>query len=218
MRYILDSEGYIEATTFGGFITCNNNTCTEYTGSVPSGYETLEEWNTNANIRAYKIENGNLVYDSDRDTALQELWQMESKNSQPITIVAGTWTPVLNALNETAPTVEYTFQQGNYRKIGDMVFIDFYVRGKITALNGTNNYAVISGLPFPKETTFNPTTQMGQNAFNMGQIYAISDDTAQKSMYIGSGGIRLMGNGAIKMKVTTASYFLVCGSGFYFTD
>ena len=113
MRYILDSEGYIEATTFGGFITCNNNTCTEYTGSVPSGYETLEEWNTNANIRAYKIENGNLVYDSDRDTALQELWQMESKNSQPITIVAGTWTPVLNALNETAPTVEYTFQQGN---------------------------------------------------------------------------------------------------------
>ena len=82
MRYILNSEGYVEAVTFGGFITCNNNSCTEYAGSVPSGYETLEEWNDNANIRAYKIVDGNLVYDSDKDTELQTLWEIQEANNQ----------------------------------------------------------------------------------------------------------------------------------------
>lgn len=86
MRYILNSEGYIEAVAFGGFITCNNNSCTEYTGSIPSGYTSLEEWNDNANVRAYKIENGNLVYDSNRDTELQALWREQEANNQSVII------------------------------------------------------------------------------------------------------------------------------------
>lgn len=81
MRYILDSEGYVEAVIFGGLLTCNNNDCTEYTGSVPSGYASLEEWNDNANIKAYKIVDGNLVYDSDRDAYLQALWETEQYNN-----------------------------------------------------------------------------------------------------------------------------------------
>ena len=82
MRYILNSEGYIEAVIFGGLLTCNNNDCTEYTGSIPSGYESLEEWNDNANIQAYKIEDGNLVYDSDKDAELQALWQEQEENNK----------------------------------------------------------------------------------------------------------------------------------------
>ena len=73
MRYILDDLGYIEEV--GSYeMTCNNKTCTEYTGTIPEGYDSLEEWAINANIRAYKIVDGNLTYDSDRDTALQEEW------------------------------------------------------------------------------------------------------------------------------------------------
>lgn len=82
MRYILDSEGYIEEVSFGAEIVCNDKRCTEYTGSVPSDYTSLEEWNDNANIRAYKIESGNLVYDSDRDAELQALWETERYNNE----------------------------------------------------------------------------------------------------------------------------------------
>lgn len=81
MRYILDNEGWIEEVSFGGEIICNNNSCTEYTGSVPSGYVSLQDWFDNANIRAYKIESGELVYDSDRDSELQELWETENLNN-----------------------------------------------------------------------------------------------------------------------------------------
>lgn len=74
MRYILNDEGYIAAITFGESLECYEKTCTEYTGSVPTGYETLAEWSENANINAYKIVDGELAYDSDKDTELQSLW------------------------------------------------------------------------------------------------------------------------------------------------
>lgn len=79
MRYILDDLGYIEEVSFYQMV-CNDKTCTEYTGTIPEGYETLEEWAKNANIRAYKIVDGNLTYDSDRDTALQEEWSKCNDN------------------------------------------------------------------------------------------------------------------------------------------
>lgn len=70
MRYELDSNGYICKVFFG----CLSGTCTEYEGEVPTGYETLEEWATNANIRAYKIEDNNLVYDETRNAELESEW------------------------------------------------------------------------------------------------------------------------------------------------
>lgn len=74
MRYILNDSGFIEAVSFNNIMICNNKTCTEYTGTIPTGYESLAEWNENANINAYKIVDGNLVFDSDEDTRLQNLW------------------------------------------------------------------------------------------------------------------------------------------------
>ena len=51
MRYELDANGYILAVYFG----CCSGTgqCKEYTGTVPSGYNDLNEWSENALINAY---------------------------------------------------------------------------------------------------------------------------------------------------------------------
>jgi hypothetical protein len=74
MRYILNDSGYIQAVSFNNLLECQNKTCTEYTGTVPTGYETLAEWSENANINAYKIVDSNLVFDSEEDARLQSLW------------------------------------------------------------------------------------------------------------------------------------------------
>jgi hypothetical protein len=74
MFYILDDSGYIEATS-SHFIECKNKTCTEYKGTIPSGYDSLDDWVLNANIRAYKIDSsGNLVFDAGRDATLKTQW------------------------------------------------------------------------------------------------------------------------------------------------
>lgn len=67
MRYELDSEGYICKVFFG----CHSGTCTLYEGEVPVGYETLEEWATTANVQAYKVVSGDLIYDTNRAAQLE---------------------------------------------------------------------------------------------------------------------------------------------------
>ena len=81
MRYILNDSGYIQAVSFNNLLECQNKTCTEYTGTVPTGYESLAIWSENANINAYKIVNGNLVFDSGEDARLQSLWASQEVNS-----------------------------------------------------------------------------------------------------------------------------------------
>jgi hypothetical protein len=71
-----------------------------------------------------------------------------SGESGGIVIENGEWTPEIGCVNEPAPTVTYTYQRGSYMKIGNLVFLKFSIRGKITALNGTNNYATVTNLPF----------------------------------------------------------------------
>lgn len=44
MRYIADNNGYLKEVSFGANIVCGGAECTEYTGNVPSGYESLEAW------------------------------------------------------------------------------------------------------------------------------------------------------------------------------
>lgn len=78
MRYILNNEGYIETISFSNEIECNNKTCTEYTGTVPSGYSSLAEWSEKAVIQAYKITNGNLTHDPDKETDLLNEWKEQT--------------------------------------------------------------------------------------------------------------------------------------------
>jgi hypothetical protein len=79
MRYKIDENSYITDVYFN----CYVGTCAEYTGSIPDGYTSLEEWASNSNILAYKIVDGNLVYDSARDAELQEQWALEEESCKP---------------------------------------------------------------------------------------------------------------------------------------
>ncbi|MBR5862290.1 MAG: hypothetical protein IKZ08_03075 [Bacteroidales bacterium] len=66
MRYIADSNGYVKEVSFGADIACDGQMCTEYTGAVPSGYTSLEEWFLEELDKLYrwKIVSGNLTLDS----------------------------------------------------------------------------------------------------------------------------------------------------------
>lgn len=74
MRYILNNEGYVETISFTNPIVCNGS-CTEYTGTIPEGYSSLLEWSENAVIQAYKITNGNLTHDPNKEAELEEQWE-----------------------------------------------------------------------------------------------------------------------------------------------
>lgn len=80
MRYILDENGYVELCSATKLV-CEDRTCTEYTGSIPDGYETIEEWAKNANIRAYKVIDGELVYDANKDAELQAQYELDASNN-----------------------------------------------------------------------------------------------------------------------------------------
>lgn len=80
MRYELDANGYVLNVFWG----CHFGECQEYTGTIPSGYESLIEWSEKANINAYYIEDGNLVYDADKDIELQLRYEQETIDNTPI--------------------------------------------------------------------------------------------------------------------------------------
>ncbi len=84
MHYILDNEGYVEEVSFGGIIECKNNTCSEYTGKVPTGYDSLENWFLEVDIRTYKIVDGDLVYDSIREAELKERYEQETYDNSVV--------------------------------------------------------------------------------------------------------------------------------------
>lgn len=81
MRYKIDNEGYITDVYFN----CHTGTCNEYTGEIPSGYETLLEWSEKANIQAYKLVDGNLVYDPNRDEELRFIHEQEAEENTTAT-------------------------------------------------------------------------------------------------------------------------------------
>ena len=85
MRYILDDKGYIDSVSCTPY-NCKDKSCQEYTGTIPTGYSSFTEWATNANIRAYKIVNGNLVFDEKREEELKTQWKREEEANLPTDI------------------------------------------------------------------------------------------------------------------------------------
>ena len=87
MRYILNSEGYIADVSFGAEISCSLGNCTEYTGEIPTGYSTIEEWHDEEldRLNAWKIVNGNLLYDSIKASELEAISSEQEKNNRHIT-------------------------------------------------------------------------------------------------------------------------------------
>lgn len=85
LRYILNNEGYVFNTSFGGLIVCELGECTEYTGEIPDGYETLEQWHDTQieknQLNAWKIIDNNLVFDENKLKDLQARWKVEEEDN-----------------------------------------------------------------------------------------------------------------------------------------
>lgn len=69
MRYIINAAGYVKNISFGALLTCGGMNCTEYTGAVPEGFDTLEEWYLAESecLYRWKIVNGNLTRDDEAE-------------------------------------------------------------------------------------------------------------------------------------------------------
>lgn len=130
-------------------------------------------------------------------------------------MVEGTWIPSINTVENKAPTITYTTQVGKYERIGKLVFVDFYVRGKITKLNGTENYAVIEGLPFVSRDKY-----FGQQSLNVALVYSLLEDNLNVAFIPQDRKIRIQAleSSAKKLKITNTNYFEIAGSGWYETD
>ena len=65
MRYIADSAGYVKEVSFGAEIACGDSECVEYTGTVPEGYTSLEDWFNacGGELWQWMIVDGNLTLD-----------------------------------------------------------------------------------------------------------------------------------------------------------
>ena len=126
-------------------------------------------------------------------------------------ISAGSWNPTLSCFDENSPTVNYKVVEGLYRVVGtNLCYISFYIKGDITALNGTNNYAQISGLPFT-----GIGSGFGSSSLSVGVYYQC---VASNSLLfaINKNVIRLQGgDGSYALKWKTCTNFELAGSGFY---
>lgn len=96
MRYIADSNGYLLYVSFGADIKCNGNECTEYTGTVPDGYESLDEWYSEESEKIYrwKIVSGNLTIDTSATapTDTDPMAELEAKLGNYLPLAGGSMT------------------------------------------------------------------------------------------------------------------------------
>lgn len=67
MRYIANDNGYLQEVSFGAMIQCGGRGCTEYTGGVPAGYDSLADWFAQecGQLHKWRIVAGQLVEDPD---------------------------------------------------------------------------------------------------------------------------------------------------------
>lgn len=83
MRYIVNANNYITTISFGCYIECQDDGCTEYKGSVPAGYDSLEDWYATEVEKLYrwKIVNGQLTLDSSAVAPEKDYDHLADKNN-----------------------------------------------------------------------------------------------------------------------------------------
>ena len=126
---------------------------------------------------------------------------------------SGTWTPSLSNVNNVAPSVTYTTREGTYFKIGNLVYIEFYIKGKITALN-SGDYTCIIGLPY----NANSSRNFGAQALSIGILYNAVTVETNNAFIVNGNLIRIQstaGASATIWKTTTSGTFQIGGSGWY---
>ena len=138
--------------------------------------------------------------------------------NKKILSMEGKWTPSIGAYGEDAPTVSYVYRRGFYKKIGNLIFIEFYIRGKISELNGSSNYAIITGLPFAAHGE----STLGQQALSKGVIYNLLNEEIDVTFCLDANIIRVMkeqGKSSVSIHTTPSDgYFEIGGSGCYIIE
>lgn len=125
MRYKLDSLGYIFAVAFG----CYLEDCKEYTGAIPSGYNSLDSWATYACIQAYYLDQkGNLTLDYYRKAELESQQEQEAIANTPV---------VKKDLDDTLSALDTQYVKDT--KKGNVIVLDKFKtvtpKVKITGVN-----------------------------------------------------------------------------------
>lgn len=145
MKYILDSSGYVENASCNP-ISCDDKVSQEYTGTIPDGYDSLDDWILNANIRAYKISGGNLVYDSARDAELTALWAQYDCMGRVLFEGNSTGTITLNDSVNNYEYIEIFFKQHEYTAIFSSVKVyhPWNVQAGLVAIQSDGNGAGIA--------------------------------------------------------------------------
>lgn len=90
MRYIVDSNNYVTAISFGTEMEYADCICTEYTGMVPSGWDTLEAWyfDEGDKLWRWQIIDGELVMDATATAPEEGDWtkpELQYKTVSPAT-------------------------------------------------------------------------------------------------------------------------------------
>ena len=82
MRIVLDFENYFVAGSLAEYVECEYGTCQEYTGAIPTGFSSYEDWFVNCECKnAWKMVDNNLVYDENKYNELQKLYKIQEEEN-----------------------------------------------------------------------------------------------------------------------------------------
>lgn len=201
MRYKLDASGYILAVAFNSYL----DGCVEYTGEVPSGYKSLDDWASRACIQAYYIDGkGNLVIDFDRETELRNRQEQEAIDYSPVLRkdiydtegaieeqymreIATGKVVILKDIKTIAPKVKITGIKSGYNKFS------IYAQGK-NMLPCIAESCVVSGVTFSKNVS-GSITILGTSTENVEYVIADGGSSpvfalkANSDYYLNLGGL-----------------------------
>ena len=144
-------------------------------------------------------------------------------NAKQDKMISGTWDPIIATLGSGTPSVEYLIKKGNYKRIGNLVYVDFYLKGRITALGGSTKYGIVWGLPYSaasNNANFGNIVWSGMtfNLIESNEPILLMPIPSEKTLRIQIG----RGSAAAELKITPGSgaenYFEIGGNGWYLTD
>lgn len=92
MRYVVNSSNHVVAVSFGADMVFADCVCTEYTGSVPSGWNSLQEWyaDEGEKLWRWKVVSGNLTLDSSAVAPEEGRWGVPDLQTKTVTPKAKT--------------------------------------------------------------------------------------------------------------------------------
>lgn len=133
MQYIVDDDKYLLHISFGSVVKYGDKTSEEYTGDIPEGYDSLEEWfievNGNEALNAWKVVDSTLVFDSNKYNKLVNKYELETNINKVATIGY-----VNEKLNQVTSVYDETLvKTTNKLKIEDSsnnVIPEIVIRGK----------------------------------------------------------------------------------------